>query len=762
MSDAISTMTRVLDVEADDGTRDRETLSAIGDTYRERFVLRGDLDDINRAVAFTREAADGADETEASFAAWQNNLCAALQTRFRSTSDHQDLVAATVAGYLSVGGKAENDPKRHIHLQNLFGCLRVLAQAGGGAEEWDEAIRIGTEAVRLIPQDSPYSANYLANLSGAAMTKFQVTKDRADIELSISFARQAVNAAKAGGEGTPYQGHSLAQALKAAWEHGRDAAHFNEAYAACLEVATQGSSLFWLRVESAIMAGGMAADAECWTEALAAYDQAISLLPQLVSLQIGRRSREHWLSVVSDLASNAAACAIELHMREKAVELLERGRAVLVTEALGHRAAVERLREVHPDQAVRFEGLRRRLRTLDGNDPADAFGELTDDRIKVADELAALVTEIRSLDGTEGFLMPVAGDGLWAPVDGGMAVIVNVSRFRSDAIIVDEAGIRTSRLRWLTPATVRFHLDMFTDALTAGEDAWREGVGKDFAAAQGTVLEVLEWLWRYVVSDVCRLTAAPTTGAAARVWWIPTGLLSFLPLHAAMGDGQSAMDLLRSSYAFTLDSLRRNNGKIASPTAAEPLVVAMPETPGNAPLTSVAAEVAALRTVFGEVLELRGGRATRHTVVSGLASRRIAHFACHARAGVRSPSESELLLHDHDREKFSVALLDSLDLSDADLAFLSACETVRTDVALANEGISIGSSFQIAGFRHVVGTMWRVADVAAPEVADYFYTHLAGSDDADVADALHTATRRMRLKYPNFPSIWAGYVHYGR
>jgi tetratricopeptide (TPR) repeat protein len=763
MDEAIITMRRVLDLQVQLGIEDRDTLSGLGDTHRERFMLRGDLDDIDRAVKFTRKAVDGADEGEGRLAAWQNNLCAALQTRFRSTGDPEDIAAAAIAGYRSTESGPEDDPQRHIHLQNLFGCLRILALASNSERDWDEAIRVGVEAVHLVSADAPHLATYLANLSGAAMTKFWATRARADIDLSVSFAREAVKLGEAYGEEGPlYARFSLAQALKARWEHTGSAADLDESYSSYLEAAARDSSAFWMRVRAAIEGGRLAASARRWTEALEAFDRAIGLLPQLVSLQLSQQSREHWLSDVSGLATDAAACAIELGLEDKAVALLERGRALLMTEALGHRAAVERLRRTHPSHAARFDALRRELRQSHVGNEDENFGGFTDARLKISRELAALVTEIQALDGVEDFLMPAEADTLATPIAGGVAVIVNVSEFRSDAIIIDDAGLRTTRLWWLTPKVVRFQLDTFTEALTDCESAWKDRNEYDFNAAQQVLCNCLEWLWKSVVGPADQEITRPDRNNPVRVWWIPTGLLSFLPLHAASSADRSAVDLFTSSYAFTLRAIRQGNRKVSRAVTATPLVVAMPETPGASALPHVMDEVAELRTIFGEVIDLVGHEATYPAVAAGLRHRRIAHFACHACPGTETPSDGELLLCDRATKKFSVVALNTLDLVDADLAFLSACETLRTNANLADEGISIGSSFQVAGFRHVVGTMWKIADVAAVQVVRHFYGALTASDETDVAESLHSTVCLMRQMYPNLPSIWAGYVHYGR
>ena len=94
----------------------------------------------------------------------------------------------------------------------------------------------------------------------------------------------------------------------------------------------------------------------------------------------------------------------------------------------------------------------------------------------------------------------------------------------------------------------------------------------------------------------------------------------------------------------------------------------------------------------------------------------IAHFACHGYTDPADPSQSRLLLHDHRRDPLTVAALAPLALDHAHLAYLSACSTARaTDTRLLDEAIHLATAFQLAGFPHVIGTLWEINDAIAVE-----------------------------------------------
>lgn len=84
---------------------------------------------------------------------------------------------------------------------------------------------------------------------------------------------------------------------------------------------------------------------------------------------------------------------------------------------------------------------------------------------------------------------------------------------------------------------------------------------------------------------------------------------------------------------------------------------------------------------------------------------------------------------------------------------------------LADEAIHLTSAFQLAGFPHVVGTLWEIDDAIAVDIADNFYSGLqAGKgtiETSNAAQALHDAIRAARGKFPDCPSLWAAHLHAG-
>src|SRR5262245_59927351 len=156
-----------------------------------------------------------------------------------------------------------------------------------------------------------------------------------------------------------------------------------------------------------------------------------------------------------------------------------------------------------------------------------------------------------------------------------------------------------------------------------------------------------------------------------RLWWMPVGGLSVLPLHAAGyhdGAGRSVLDRVVSSYIPTIRALHHGRRRPA-PSRRAALAVAMPATPGASDLPSAGAEADVVVRAIPDTLALSGEAATRERVLAELPGRPWAHFACHGAPTLGMPSAGRLVVHDHREHPLTVLHLGNLRLEGARLAF---------------------------------------------------------------------------------------------
>lgn len=258
-----------------------------------------------------------------------------------------------------------------------------------------------------------------------------------------------------------------------------------------------------------------------------------------------------------------------------------------------------------------------------------------------------------------------------------------------------------------------------------------------------------------------------------------TGWMALFPIHAAgdhrraleTGEPCSVLDLTTSSHCNSLRSLKyvremhgSSYGKSVPPTSA--LLVKMPTTPDQRPLTWAAQEVSRIE----KVLNLCGVRTTvpnnpiRDDVLERLRQSDIFHCACHGIADTEDPSLSKVLLRDWKIRPLDVRAILRLEDLRCKLVYLSAYESaVGKNIKLREEGIHLSSGFQMAGVPHVVGTMWEIADEFSAQVAEEFYSGLKEGNTLDIgrsAETLRNVVLDARLRGVD-PLLWAAYIHSG-
>ncbi|MFI7672227.1 CHAT domain-containing protein [Actinophytocola sp. NPDC049390] len=502
------------------------------------------------------------------------------------------------------------------------------------------------------------------------------------------------------------------------------------------------------QVRAAVAAAEILGELGEWHEATERMGTAVELLATLAGRHLPIGDRRSALREFSTAPVRAASYAVEAGQPARALELLERGRGLLFAENTAFRNGVGELASRAPALA---SALTRVITELDVATDADSRHQLDRDRQR-------LLEQIRELDGFETFLKPQRLSEILAACRSGPVVVPLAARERLDALIVTTDGVRPVSLLHEPFETFSTHVRQLVEGVGIATD------GHSGSAERGhgehLVRLGLDWLWEAItgpVLDALGLLDAPDGGKPPRVWWCPTGILPYLPLHAAgRVGGPHALDRAVFSYTTSIRMLSQAPSWQLREDSS-PLVVGLSRTPGLPDLPAVEQELAFLAGTFPRRRILRNAAATRAQVVAALPEHDIAHFTCHGGDDPERQYEGQLFVHDGALRLPDIA---TMRVDQARLAFLSACTTARPALALPDEALSIATGFQLAGFSDVVASLWPIADHKAFQVAADFYTALTtGAESA--AHALHHAVHQLRAREPERPSLWAPYIHLG-
>ncbi|KAH8991517.1 CHAT domain-containing protein [Lactarius akahatsu] len=522
-----------------------------------------------------------------------------------------------------------------------------------------------------------------------------------------------------------------------------------------------------------------------------AYENAMSLMQDALhfaptlQLQAAAFSEASTFSsvVFNSAPLDYASYQVDLHQHGKAIETLERGRALLWSEMRRLRTSVDQLLQADPDLGNTFAAVNRDLEELTKSIPpsrnlniddsgaddlraADPFGRLLLKQRMLVKERNNLISQIRTLPGFGSFLTSASFDTLRSAASSGPVIIINHSAWRSDILIL---------LHNAPPSLIPTSDDFYnrTTELKDRLSESRNKYGLDSSHYDKFLASVLVELYKLVGEPVINRLRRLKVPEQSRIWWCPTSAFCSLPLHA-MGpipsdDGETRyfLDLYICSYTPTLSALiQSRNCDSGSRSLDRPsiLLVAQPDPS----LPTVEGEIQVIQRLDTNVTSLISEAATPTATIDGFQHHRFVHVACHGTLEARKPFDAGFELYGNER----LTLLEIVrsHLPTAEFAFLSACHTAEaTEGSVKDEVLHLVAAVQFCGFRSVVGTMWAMADMDGQDLAKHFYKSMFPKREKGEqvpyykrsAGALHDAVKKLRRKRGVTLERWVNFVHYG-
>ncbi|MEV8554791.1 CHAT domain-containing protein [Streptomyces glaucescens] len=735
----------------------------LAQALRMRFEAEGELTDLDDSVSHLTEALAGP-LTDDERATAHSFLGLTHLDRYAASGDLADLEAATEAVRHPSVSRAAASPAHAQRLTNLAAVLTARFDAWGDVSELDEAVRHLEYAVSAAPPGQHDRPVMLIKLAVALWKRGLRTARDTDLDTAEALLRQVAGEPTDTGPNQQLARWELGKLLRTRGLSRHAVSDLVEAVTQYRTTALAPGQDVRTRVACAALWGVTCMTLGDRDQARTAFGVALAdLLPKLTGRALGRASQEVRLREVSSLATAAAAVEIAAGRPREALIRLEQGRGVLLAQGLHLRGRHDALRAASPELARRYERVCAEL-IAPRRDP--------EQRRAAAAEFDRLLPRIRALPGFGRFHRPPDWTRLRTAAAHGPVAVVNVSPLGCAALVLHRRRHRTVVEAVPLPGVTHEEIEQRADAFHAAVRTLAAPdvlSGEKFAADQ-RMKGTLRWLGERIVAPVLArldLDRPPRPGEAPpRLWWCPTGVLSLLPLHAALLEGEGepgsvyAHDRVVSSYVPTLGSLLHARDTPAPEPGRASLVAVTVDAGGShPPLAALDDELTATRLLPGPRAELRDAAATPRAVLAALRTHTHAHLACHGVRDPADPSHSRLLLHGGD---LALRELAAERLPHAEFAYLSACHSAAPGTELADEVVSVASAFQLCGYRQVIGSLWTVEDRMAPLLAHEVYRQLGTSGAPDAAHALHRAiaTLRGHERYRE-PLFWASVVHSG-
>jgi tetratricopeptide (TPR) repeat protein len=792
---AIHYFQQAVDVTPDHHPDQAARFQSLGIGLRDRYKRTGHVDDLDQVIQYLQQAINATPDNHPDRASRFKDLGTGLHDRYQRTGQVNDLDRAIQYYQQALDATPDNHPDRAGRFQSLGAGLANRYQRTDQVDDLNRAIQYFQQAINATPDNHLDQARWFQSLGTGLHDRYQRTSQVDDLDRAIQYYQQAIDATPDNDPDQATRFQSLGVGLHHRYErtgHMSDLINSTEKFKVSFKHPFGFPAT---RINSGKRAVQNLIEEKKWGDSAQIMERILQLLPQ-VALPTGSRSDlQHFLRTFAGVASLAASILLKAGEPPfRALQALERGRGIIASLMMDARSDISELRDQYPQLWSRYTKCRDQIALLNEkrsftsrNDQQLLDLTRSNQRQQLTKALNDLQIEIRQCPGFERFLLPPTEQGFRNMAQDGSLVCFNVSSISSEAFLVTTDGIQVLDLPDLKENNIQHGVKLFAsrgnfarrDASLCESDK-EEDEEEENTSTLDMQVELLS-LWKHAVRPVLnrlRLFGQKvTTHSLSRIWWVGGGSMALMPLHAAgnhkLGSTENTLSHVISSYASTFKSLQFIQDKppfsiLNSDSKQEILVVSMPVTPDGHSILKVSGEVTAIQNQsksWASILYL--DRPGRESVMNALKSCNIAHFACHAAADRIEPAKSALLLGRDVLEKLTLEDMDAISHGQAQIAYLSACSTAEIKVKnLADESIHLASAFQLAGFTHVIGTLWAANDDAAVKIASNFYEGLNLFDRGGrglVAQALHHAVLRYRNEQDNNLAVmkWAPFIHIG-
>ncbi|KAG2151628.1 TPR-like protein [Suillus bovinus] len=687
-----------------------------------RFKHRGNEEDLDQAIALHTEALALRPIGHVDRSMSLNNLAFLLSSRFEHRDNEEDLDEAIALHTEALDLHPVGHTDRFMPLNNFAVDLCSRFKHRGNEEDLDQAIALHTEVLALCPVGHTDRSTSLNNLALDLSSRFEHRGNEEDLDEAIALHKEALALRPFGHADRSMSLSNLAIDLSSRFEHRGNEEDLDEAREnlRSANIVSGGplsrlqTSFRWVRY----------AEQHRHDTQLEAYETSVS--------SRHRAMKDFPLA----LAVDAASYALRSGDVRRAVELLEQGRTIIWTQMTRLRMPVDGLQTRSDHAAALLKRFRYLSSLLDkpltslpeGTLKIDVEAEETRYR-RLVKEWNSAVEEIRNIEGLSRFLLPPLFSDLQDAARDGPIIVLIGSKSSFYAIVIPHKQ---------TPISIQLSISV---------EKLQILVDKLHRTDSPALKKALTELWDDVVCPVVEnLDGIAPRGS--RIWWCPTSVFNFLPLHAAgeyRKQGRFLSHLYISSYTPSLTALikaRRSHER--SPSV--PFVAIGQNRPAGATFTldAVEPELELVRSLLPppptiSFSKITSVDATKSRALCALRDNTWLHLACHGTQNIAEPFKSAFLMRD---EPLSLLDITQTDLSRHQFAFLSACETAVGDRNTLDEVIHLAAGLQFAGVKSVIGTLWKVNDSTVERLVKAFYKHFCGDGTVNskrAARALHRA-----------------------
>jgi tetratricopeptide (TPR) repeat protein len=478
------------------------------------FDETGDIDYLNDAISLDSQAIASIEPSHRYYHFAMARAISHLGTRYEALQTVNDLDNAISLSQKELNSTPIEHLNRRDAVMKLAGCLCLRGRHNNDIKDINEA----------IDKLTPYRSGLIQHMNGpdglrtlamAHLTRFRHTACSNDAVCALDIITELLDAIVPGHH---ERFDCLVSAAELYMEHGTPYRDLSIALRYIADGLADSSRDVRSRirrvkrllaiVESAhheiIGAASLAP-----LELLGIYTATTAQLARIAFYGLHLRSRLQSLMVGQSIALNGASYALGLSLPDKALEILEQGRAVFWTHALRLRSPFD---AVPGELRNRLLILARQLEMVDDLTHRPENPRLLEkeaaERRKKSEEFNELVEQVRCLPGLERFMLHDEYHTLSHAAKNGPVVVLVSSTLSCHAIVLkqsgDAVGISLSPLTdtWLTQTASEWHCAVSKARSIARNNRKMVKANKPSVLYNAKVKQILCYLWENIAWPV--------------------------------------------------------------------------------------------------------------------------------------------------------------------------------------------------------------------------------------------------------------------
>ena len=499
-----------------------------------------------------------------------------------------------------------------------------------------------------------------------------------------------------------------------------------------------------------------------WADVIKAYQSALEISKKMLSTAYTEGGRRAEISETIHISARSAYCLWQINQPAAALQKLERGKTLLLSEAL----FLEQIDviQLSMEQQHRLHKIRHQIATLEGEmrqlgDAADRkyYRDLTIELHQAREALNKLLGTIKQVN--LGYIPSnLEVSDILALIPSGGALVAPFITSHGGAVFVipyNTTSVTNAHILPLPTLTTDYLFELLqgikNDSTLSGVLDTNDRLlqNEDYNAQdnwfQQTIVTTSK-LWDSLMEPIHKRLQTLNLSSNTPILLIPQGGLGLLPLHAAwrLVDGQPRYfcDDYTVTYTPSAYALHVSRQRATHPERQSRSLFAAINPTCDLKHALLEGEAIAQEFTSSNQTILYGGNANTNTFPSSTKGHAYIHYAGHSSYNWRDPLQSGLQLAD---KAYTLSdVLNGLDLSACRLVTLSACETGITESQKApDEYVGLSAGFLQAGAPAVISTLWAVNDLSTMLLIERFYQlHL--QNGLEFASALRQAQLWLR------------------